>query len=304
MSETIYPAAQSIIDRLAAHSWKRGAIDRSAVENAITDHLHELGLPALPFRWFATAKAGYEAAWSAARSAAWSAARSAAESAAWSAARSDAESAARSAAWSAARSAAWSAAEVNALGVFNHPAHAKLAAIWLPMIDAFNAGLWLYWITPTEVLCVEQPSLYISDNSLHREDGPAVEWPAGESYCFWRGTQVPNEWITDRASLDAKTALTWPHIEQRRAACEMIGWHRVLAALRSKTIDKHSNPQIGELVEVLLPDAGKARFLRVRCGTMREFALPVPPTVKTAIEAQAWTWGIDAKEFKTPEVRT
>ena len=172
------------------------------------------------------------------------------------------------------------------------------------MIDAFNAGLWLYWITPTEVLCVEQPSLYISDNRLHREDGPAVEWPAGESYCFWRGTQVPNEWITDRASLDAKTALTWPHIEQRRAACEMIGWHRVLAALRSKTIDKHSNPQIGELVEVLLPDAGKARFLRVRCGTMREFALPVPPTVKTAIEAQAWTWGIDAKEFKTPEVRT
>ena len=201
-------------------------------------------------------------------------------------------------------SAARSAAEVNALGVFNHPAHAKLAAIWLPMIDAFNAGLWLYWITPTEVLCVEQPSLYISDGRLHREDGPAVEWPAGESYCFWRGTQIPNEWITNRASLDAKTALTWPNIEQRRAACEMIGWNRVLFELKAKIISKHPNPQIGELVEVNLPDAGKERFLRVQCGTMREFALPVPPTVKTAIEAQAWTWGIDAKDFKTPEVRT
>jgi len=144
----------------------------------------------------------------------------------------------------------------------------------------------------------------MSDNRLHREDGPAVEWPAGEQYYFWRGTQVPDAWISDRASLDAKTALTWSNIEQRRAACEIVGWHRVLSDLKAKTIDKHHNPQIGELVEVNLPDAGKERFLRVQCGTMREFALPVPPTVKTAIEAQAWTWGIDAKEFKIPEVRT
>lgn len=212
--------------------------------------------------------------------------------------------AAESAAKSAAESAAWSAAAANALGAFDHPAQAKLAAIWLPMIDAFSAGLWLYWITNTDIICVEQPSLHIIDNRLHREDGPAVEWPAGESYCFWRGTQIPNEWITNRASLDAKTALTWSNIEQRRAACEIIGWHRVLVDLNAKTIDKHHNPQIGELVEVTLPDAGKERFLRVQCGTMREFALPVPPTVKTAIEAQAWTWGIDANEFKTPEVRT
>ena len=269
---TIFPAAQVIIDRVAAHTWKRDGVDRAVVEKAITAHLHQACLEPQPFRWFATARDGYAAAWSAAESAA--------------------------------RSAAMSAASLNALGAFDHPAHAKLAAIWLPMLDAFNAGLWMYWITPTEVLCVEQPSLYISDGRLHREDGPAVEWPAGESYCFWRGTQVPNEWITNRDSLDAKTAITWSNIEQRRAACEMIGWHRVLAELKARTIDKHPNPQIGELVEVKLPDAGEERFLRVQCGTLREFALPVPPTVRTAIEAQAWIWGIDAKDFKTPEVRT
>ena len=288
----IAPAAQAIIDSMAAHKWQRGGIDRPAIEAAITKHLAELGLQPQPFEWFATAREGYAAAWSAAESAAWSAA----ESAAW--------SAARSAAWSAASSAASSAAQVNALAVFDDSAQAKMVAIWLPMADAFNAGLWMYWITPTVVICVEQPCLYISDNRLHREDGPAVEWPAGEAYYFWRGTPVPAEWITDRSKLDAKTALKWTNIEQRRAACEMLGWHRILGELKARTIDKHADPQIGELVEVNLPDSGRERFLRVQCGTGREFALPVPPTITTAIEAQAWSYGIDPKEFKTPEIRT
>ena len=260
----ISPEAQKIIDRLAAHPWRRDRIDRDAVQIAILKHLDELGLPHQPFRWFGTAKEGYEAA----------------------------------------RSAAWSAAEVNALSVFNHPTQARLAGIWLPMVKAYDAGLWLYWITQTDIICVEQPCLHIADDRLHREDGPAVEWPAGEAYYFWRGTQVPKDWIEDRKHLDAKTALTWGNIEQRRAACEMIGWHRILSELKAKTINRHSDPQIGELVEVILPDSGKERFLRVLCGTGREFALPVPREMKSAIEAQAWTWGLSPKEFKQPEIRT
>ena len=93
-------------------------------------------------------------------------------------------------------------------------------------------------------------------------------------------------------------------IEQRRAACQLIGWHRILSELHARTIDTHPDPQIGELVEVNLPNSGRERFLRVQCGTQREFALPVPPGVSTAIAAQAWTWGLDPKDFKQPEVRT
>ena len=48
----------------------------------------------------------------------------------------------------------------------------------------------------------------------------------------------------------------WPNIEQRRAACEIVGWNRILAELDAKSLDKHPDPQIGELVEVSLPDAG------------------------------------------------
>lgn len=97
----INPDAQRIIDSLAAHQWKRCNIDRSAIESAITQHLTELGLPPQPFVWCEKARDGYAAA----------------------------------------ESAAWSAAETNALAAFNHPAQAKLAAIWLPMEKAFRNGL-------------------------------------------------------------------------------------------------------------------------------------------------------------------
>jgi hypothetical protein len=187
---------------------------------------------------------------------------------------------------------------------FDHPAQSKLSAIWLPFIDALQAGLWMYWIMEKQVICVEQPSLQIRDGRLHCADGPAVFWPAGEEYYFWRGVQVPKEWIMSPSTIDAKTAITWENVEQRRAACEIIGWAKVLRQLKARTIDKDGDPQIGKLVQVNLPDSGRERFLLVKCGTGRDFALPVPPDMKTALQAQAWTWGLDTTTFNKPEVRT
>jgi hypothetical protein len=157
----------------------------------------------------------------------------------------------------------------------------------------------LYWVA--------KPTLHIegggTSRRLHRENGAALISDI-EDLHFWHGTLIPSEWIEDRSSLTPRMALTWGNIEQRRAACEILGWHRILSELKAKTIDRHENPQIGELVEVALPDIGKERFLRVLCGTNREFALPVPPNMRTAIQAQAWTWGLETSEFRTPEIRT
>ena len=242
----IHPDAQLIIERLAGHSWKQPRIDRNAVEVAILRHLSELGLPPQPFRWFSTAADGYRAA----RSAAWSAA----ESAAASAARSAAESAARS------------AAEINALSVFNHSTQAKLAAIWLPMVDAFNAGLWLYWITPTEIICIEQPCLRINDNRLHCSDGPAVHWPAGESYYFWRGTQVPDWYIIDKSKITGKAIKTEENAERRRIMCEIIGWENAIGMLEARLISK--DELWGEPRELFESSILGGRFVRVRNGTI------------------------------------
>ena len=138
----------------------------------------------------------------------------------------------------------------------------------------------------------------------HGQDGPSHRWRDGWSLYHWHGVAVPEHWIMNKNSLSAKEAITWENIEQRRAACEILGWAKILRELNAKVINEDGDPEIGTLVEVDLPDIGKEKFLRVLCGTKREFALPVPPDMKTALQANAWTFGMDIKDFVVPEVRT
>lgn len=165
------------------------------------------------------------------------------------------------------------------------------------------------WWTPYEDHCFisDRPRVVKFDNEkrLHREDGLAIEYSDGWGIAAWHGTRIPREWILDKKSLTAKIALTWSNIEQRRAACEILGWVNVLNELQAKTLDRDEDPEIGELLEVEIPEIGTEKFLKVQCGTGRTFALPVPPEMKTALQANAWTFGIDdVRQFLRPEVRT
>lgn len=138
----------------------------------------------------------------------------------------------------------------------------------------------------------------------HCENDAAIKYRDGTGVYVWHGVRIPEEWITNKETLAAKTALTWKNIEQRRAACEIIGWVNVLRELNARTIDTDSDPMIGTLLEVDIPDIGLEKFLKVRCGTGREFALPVPPEMTTALQANAWTYDISEDLLKTLEVRT
>jgi hypothetical protein len=143
-----------------------------------------------------------------------------------------------------------------------------------------------------------------ADNRAHCETGPSHKWRDGWSLYHWHGVKIPAEWVENKAGLSAKTALTWENIEQRRAACEIVGWAKILKELNAIVIDKDSDPEIGTLLEVDLPDSGKERFIHVKCGTGREFALPVPKDCgDTALAANAWTYGLDGVAYR-PEVRT
>ena len=114
----------------------------------------------------------------------------------------------------------------------------------------------------------------------------------------------PTPILKKKSILTPKIALTWTNIEQRRCACEILGWDRILDELNAKTIDEDDDPMIGKLVQVNIPDIGKEKFLRVVCGTGRKFAIPVPPNMKTALEANAWTFNIDTDQLKNLEIRT
>ena len=115
---------------------------------------------------------------------------------------------------------------------------------------------------------------------------------------------IPAEWIEKKAKLTPKIALSWENIEQRRCACEILGWAKILRELNSKVIDSDEDPMIGTLLEVNIPDIGREKFLQVLCGTGRTFAIPVPPNCKTALEANAWTFGVEPETLRDLEVRT
>lgn len=173
------------------------------------------------------------------------------------------------------------------------------------LIDLANYCGWLNVYEDTVVFQHRPEVIKFDDQKrLHNPDGPAIRYRDGYSVYAWHGVRIPAEWIEQKNKLTAKTALTWQNIEQRRAACEILGWAKILKELDSKVVDEDGDPEIGTLLEVDIPEIGREKFLRVLCGTKREFALPVPPEMKTALEANAWTFGFDSKDFIKPEVRT
>ena len=165
------------------------------------------------------------------------------------------------------------------------------------------------WLNMYEDVVVfqDRPEVLKFDDQkrLHSEDGPAILYSDGYAVYSWHGVAIPSAWIESREELTAKEALSWDNIEQRRCACEIIGWANVLRELNARTIDVDDNPMIGTLVEVDIPDVGEnEKFLKVLCGTGREFAIPVPPDMTTALEATAWTYGLDGDILRELEVRT
>ena len=197
----------------------------------------------------------------------------------------------------------------EAFGLFCHEIGVRYDADDLVLLQEWSrlsqsVGWWAAW----DNICVvsDRPRSVKFDDQrrLHCATGKAVEYSDGWGVSSWHGVQIPDEWLTNKNSLSPQFALKWGNVEQRRAACEILGWDNILSQLAAKIIDADPDPEIGTLLRVDLPGAPQEQFLRVQCGTGRLFAIPVPPDMKTAIQAQAWLWNLDLKDFVKPEIRT
>ena len=171
--------------------------------------------------------------------------------------------------------------------------------------DVCRSAGW-YWPNANFIMISERPRAIRRDaeGRLHSENGPAIDY--GETFRLysWHGTSIPAAWIEQKSQLSPDVALTWENIEQRRAAQQIIGWDKILNELQATKIDANPDPEIGTLYRVELPDVGPTKILRVRCGTGRVFAMPVPMSIRSARHAQAWMVGQRTKDWKKPEVRT
>ena len=120
---------------------------------------------------------------------------------------------------------------------------------------------------------------------------------------FWHGNLVPKHWIEAKNDLTADEIFKEDNAEIRRAGCEIIGWDRVLSGIDAKIVDTDGDPMIGTLYRGQIPGAVECGFLKVLCGTGREFVIPVSPEINTAIKAQAWVQNVSFEKWMRPEVR-
>jgi hypothetical protein len=216
--------AEAIIERLSAINYEQQpSLDKKRAEAAINAHLEGLGHEPRPVVWIEDARAR-------ARALARASARARALAEWW---------------W-------WDfevynevayAAEIAAAGDFFNGQDLELEkalGTWLPFVDAYEAGLLLFWAFDDETIALPRPAMIVrdGDEQLHCESGPAVWWPNGEAYYFLNGVKVTREIVETPASeLDPQMLLKETNAEVRRELLRKIGIERVCRDLHAAVID-------------------------------------------------------------------
>ena len=167
--------------------------------------------------------------------------------------------------------------------------------------DCFAAGLYAAarWRhrDETRTILIERPRLRLANGRLHRANEPAVVWPDGSRRWYWQGIAVPAKLVANRDDLSAEQIARIDNQELRRIALERLGWQRFL---ETADAELRAQDDYGKLWSTQIQlDGQRAQVVEVvnatpeSDGSYRRYFLRVPPAVRTAREAVAWTFGFD-----------
>jgi hypothetical protein len=156
-----------------------------------------------------------------------------------------------------------------------------------------------YWLGRDLALLVRRPRQLLLDTAgrLHSETGPCVRYGDGWTVHAWHGIGVPERVITTPEQLTAQDWSAARNVEVRRVIQERMS-ARFVEELGGTLID--SGPR-GTLYAVELPGDPErvAHYVQVHdASTNREYYLRVPPTVQSAEEGVAWTFGLNTDEYR------
>jgi hypothetical protein len=195
--------------------------------------------------------------------------------------------------------------------------HGQHDAAWLPAFAgvaeldglarvARSAGWW--WPYEGVAILTERPVALHRDNlgRLHHGDGPALSYPDGWAMHAWRGMPIPPDVAARLPSLTAADIRAETNAEMRRVMVEYFGYERYLRETGATQV--HTD-QFGTLWRADVP--GDEALVMVQVlnstpepdGTRRTYFLRVPPTMTTAREAVAWTFGLTPEEY-APQLQT
>jgi hypothetical protein len=183
----------------------------------------------------------------------------------------------------------------------------KECDISIPQIAGFHECLKLGWYLPYKDVCIvtQKPKMINRDDSgrLHSETCRAIEYRDGAGLYCWHGITLAKEyeWLIYDSKL-----LTTGHIdseknsELKRVMLEIYGYDNYINEVEASVVDYS---KYGTLYEIPAEDSEGIKVIRLvnstpdADGTFKNYFLTVPPDMKTAHEAVAWTFDMNVSEY-------
>ena len=163
------------------------------------------------------------------------------------------------------------------------------------------------WFSFYENFCFvgSQPKEVVRDIRLRisNEDGPAITFADGYKVFAVSGLVTPRKFLESRNSITVEDIKQEENVERRRGLIELYGTARYLTDANAQLV--HAD-KFGELYRVELDNDEPLVMVKVINSTMepdgsfKSYFLRVPPTVRTAQEAVAWTFGMSVPQDYGP----
>ena len=141
---------------------------------------------------------------------------------------------------------------------------------------------------------------------LHNLTAPALMYPDGWAIYAVHGVRVPADIIENPQGITVKRIEDEANAEIRRVMLERFGWSRYLVESGAKEI---ATDKCGSLYRKEIPGDEPLVMVKVRNsspepdGSFKDYFLRVPPTMGTARQAVAWTFGLRPSEYR-PQVES
>jgi hypothetical protein len=151
-------------------------------------------------------------------------------------------------------------------------------------------------------IMLDRPTTIALDDAgrLHRDDGPALQYPGGTTLWLDHGVEVPADVITDPGSITIDRIDAEASAEVRRVMTERFGPERLVRERGAELVDEDA---VGRLWRRGFPGLiwrtpEPIVMVEVRHstpepdGAVRTYFLRMPPTMRSALAAVAWTFGL------------
>lgn len=166
---------------------------------------------------------------------------------------------------------------------------------------ARTAGWW--WAFDVAAVITERPLEIHRDDQgrLHNDQGPALMYEDGWGIWAVHGVRLPSDIIEDPGSVTIERIREERNVEIRRIMLEKFGYDRFRAESNATMVHQDD---WGTLWRVDVPDDEPVVTVELvnstpeQDGSYRHYEIRVPPHMRTAHEAVAWTYGMTPDQYK------